>query len=190
MSGCFEYIFLVIFAQCWLSSVIESARDRGKKFVPFAQTKFENCVSMMGAGHIDTSGLQLYPINDTTIALNGSFSFLKRIDSPWDIQFSTERYIKRKWVVGEFNRQIDDFCAVIQDENEPWYLITSLFQNKYCPFEKGMVETFNEVLLTDWPKEIPSSFRGIWRMSITMMASSNRQTTQTCKMFNFEIIEI
>jgi hypothetical protein len=143
----------------------------------------------MSNGYLDTSNLELYPINDTTIALNGSFKILKTIDAPWEIQFSSERYTKRKWVPGEINRQIDDFCAIIQDESEPWYHITSLFKNKHCPFKAGMVEEFNEVLLTDWPKEIPSSFRGSWKMSISMIMAQNRQS-QTCKTFNFEIIEI
>jgi hypothetical protein len=36
------------------------------------------------------------------------------------------------------NKNIPDFCEVIQKPTEPWFSITSKFTHKLCPFPKGV----------------------------------------------------
>lgn len=109
------------------------------KIAPVIYEGLEMCVPPEErANKFDYSELEFITESDTVVYLNGSWTFLEEVSSPWKSVLLTERFVRGQWVLETFQKKIDDFCAVIQDPLAPWYKITSKFEPKHCPFPKGV----------------------------------------------------
>lgn len=117
-----------------LTSVVIS----NAKVIPIIYEDFEICTEEgESAGKFDFTELEIFAESDTDVYLNGTWSFLKEVKSPWTTVIFAEKYIKSQWNV-ELQKKIPDFCEVIQSATEPWYHVTSKFEPKECPFPAGV----------------------------------------------------
>ena len=97
----------------------------------------EECTKADKASFHDFSGLEVIPENDTHTFINGTWKFLKRIESPWPMHVYTEHYIRGEWLVQAFDSfHYKDFCQSIKNPAEPWYYAFKGF--KGCPIPEGV----------------------------------------------------
>lgn len=109
------------------------------KVIPIVYEDFEICVEPENnAGKFDFSQLEIFAESDTKVYVNGSWTFLEEVKSPWTATIFTERYERGQWNVEALHKRFPDYCDAIQKETEPWYRITSKFEPKSCPFPAGV----------------------------------------------------
>lgn len=88
------------------------------------------------------------------------------------------------------DRHIPDFCNDIDKANEPWYIFTSHFKQRSCPYEAGYQETFDN---EEWKKLSPLvtyNFIGKYRATFFSYFKNEDRTEQTdCWRIGFEIMD-
>lgn len=88
------------------------------------------------------------------------------------------------------NRQIPDFCAVLQADKEPWFYFTQHFKQKNCPFAAGYVETFKDCKIKKIPDYIPFTMVGKYRATFFSYYKDDKGKTVTdCMRVGFEFLE-
>jgi hypothetical protein len=111
------------------------------KIVLLLDENLEKCVEPEDDDKLfDMDDLDVVIETDTDIFVNGSFKFLKRIESPLKLRVFSEQYVRSKWVISMIDRRIPDACAVMHSPLEVWYK----FYKEYpgCPFEAGVRNLF------------------------------------------------
>jgi hypothetical protein len=106
---------------------------------PIIYEEFEVCTEEgEEAGVFNLTDLEIFAESDLRVYLNGSWTFLQEVKSPWNVIIFMEKLIRNQWSVEILNKDIPDFCEVIQKPTEPWFSITSKFTHRECPFQAGV----------------------------------------------------
>ena len=84
----------------------------------------------------DFSKLKLIPVNDTHTFINGTWTFLKDIKSPWPVHITAEHFHRGHWTMRAFNRLYKDWCFSMKNPMEPFYFGFKNFQD--CPIKAGV----------------------------------------------------
>lgn len=85
----------------------------------------------------DISEFEIYTDEETKeIYLNGTATFVTSNVDPWDIYVFSERYDRGKWFVTGLNRNISDFCSLMHDPSQPWYIYMK--DQPPCPVTPGV----------------------------------------------------
>lgn len=177
------------------------------KVVPIIYEDYELCVEPeKRAGKFDFSELEIYAESDTNVVLNGTWTFLKEVKSPWTSIVYTERFDRGQWNTELMHSKIPDFCADIQNPTKPWYFITSKYEPKYCPFPAGVRNLIRIVIVTMTTLNffqtkinfnmqplveipfVPPNYIGKWR--VTMMGEfADEDGKQECMRIYLDLVE-
>ena len=107
--------------------------------VPLIYEDYEICVDdENNARKFDYSKMDILAVSDYKVYLNGTLKFLEEVKGPWPATIFAEKLIRNQWTPEKLNKNIPDFCKVVQNVNKPWYYVTSHFVPKYCPFPAGV----------------------------------------------------
>lgn len=115
----------------------------------------------------------------------------KTIRSPWKLRYYIEKYDRGQWHTSIIDREIPDFCKVINDQKAPWKIFTSHLKQKTCPYEAGYEQTFDmepvpEAVL---PPYFSVTMIGKYRaVTISYLIDENGKTHEECSKISFEIM--
>ncbi|XP_062551778.1 uncharacterized protein LOC134217038 [Armigeres subalbatus] len=138
---------------------------------------------------MDLSNVEFDYDDDGYITVNGNFTYLKDIIAPYPLYVRSEHMERGEWRTGIVNRNIPDFCAVIQKPTEVWYPITKQLSQKYCPYKAGYVARIDNVRYK-FPVIIPRHFLGEWKMYIEQRDATRNTNTSSCVMQHVSVIDI
>jgi hypothetical protein len=128
--------------------------------------------------------------NSQVLTLTGKFRVKKRIVAPWRSYYFIEKYDRLQWHKSMIDRRIDDFCAGLSNEKEPWYMLTSHLKQKNCPYEAGYEQTFDN---EEWQKLSPfvtRNFIGKYRVTFfSYFKDENKKEHTDCMKVGFEIVD-
>ena len=123
-----------------MSSYVNTGRGLSKLLISLkkiSSTVIEDCSEgSENARVIDFSNFKLVPVNDTHTYTNGSWKFLRPLQSPWHGSLKTEKYIRGEWLMQALSRQYADICESFHNPLEPFYDFTKDMDG--CPAEKGV----------------------------------------------------
>lgn len=88
------------------------------------------------AGYFDLKELNIYVADDLKSYLNGTWKFLKDVNSPWHWLTIVEEFKRGAWVPWIIRRNIPDWCAVMHSSSEVWYGIYK--DQPGCPIKAGV----------------------------------------------------
>ncbi|XP_062542030.1 uncharacterized protein LOC134210020 [Armigeres subalbatus] len=137
----------------------------------------------------DFSNLDYDYDDDGYLTVNGNFTFLRDIASPYPAYFHSEQMERGEWRRALIERSVPDFCAVLQSPTEIWYPITRYLNKKACPYKAGFVGTIDHVRYK-FPFTISPQFLGEWRLFMEQRDSRKDPKPFACLILYFSVIEI
>ena len=115
---------------------------------------------------------------------------INTVNAPWKSYYFIEKFDRGQWNRALIDRKIPDFCNGFSNKNEPWFMFTSHFTTKTCPFKAGMVQNFDR---EEWGKISPLitySFIGKYRTTFFSYLKDDKGIEQTdCLRSQFEIAD-
>lgn len=95
-----------------------------------------------------------------------------------------------QWHKAVIDRQVADYCTLLQSKPEPWYDLTSNFKQKGCPFEAGHIESFEQVEIGKNTGFIPITMIGKYRIAFkSFFTDENGSEVIDCARLGFDILE-
>ncbi|XP_058451974.1 uncharacterized protein LOC131430783 [Malaya genurostris] len=162
---------------------------KGKNVVEITDF-WQDCENGKPMISVDLTDLEMGEDDEGNPTLMGKFVFEADFNDPTKMIVSSERLRQGTWTPDAITRDVANMCPLILEENEVWYAVSSQMNQTTCPFKKGHVESFSNVLVNSYGVDIPHSFIGDWRIYIEVTTEREDGEHTECFRMVFTIKEI